>query len=171
MGGLCLLSFIQCLHSVTNMNFTQPLHTCSLNLSQALPSFPTQYFMEFSCAHLQAQRRRISPPLSITLGLQLASVTRYPTTSRWSFLQYSNTCSTPHSVHQHWHACQQSFIPRLLRGGKTFLLVVKNSELHTFTYCFSLCTWQKIGSETKELNLRQSCQEAAYTPLTIRGVR
>ena len=86
--GWCSVSFlyIQCLHSVTN--FTQALHTCSLNLSQALPSFPTQYFMEFSCAHLQAQWRRISPPLSMTLALQLASVTRYPTTSRRPFLQY-----------------------------------------------------------------------------------
>ena len=58
---------------------------------------------------------------------------------------------------------------------KTFLLIlliVINSELHSLTYCFSLCTWQKIGSETKELNLRQSCEEAAYIPLTIiRGVR
>ena len=53
---------------------------------------------------------------------------------------------------------------------KTFLLVVINSELHSLTYFFSPCTWQKIGSETKELNLRQSCEEAAYTPLTIRGV-
>ena len=52
-----------------------------------------------------------------------------------------------------------------------FLLVVINSELHSLTYFFSPCTWQKIGSETKELNLRQSCEEAAYTPLTIRRVR
>ena len=50
-------------------------------------------------------------------------------------LQYTTQCSptlTCMSTELHTQALWEE---------KTFILVVKNSELHTFTYCFSLCTW------------------------------